>query len=279
MSNVLDAALELTRPAGRRAAQRFLAEGPHLVGEALAAAAGIDDLFVSFESGADGEIAELVRRAIDADVRVHRISARQMLRLADTETPQGVIAVVQMPAGPDDPFAVSVQQAGARAGAHAAAPPLWLLLDGIQDPGNVGTLLRSADAFGVRGVIAGPGTADLWSGKVLRGAQGSHFRLALLAGDVAPHLDAFARAGGTVWAATKDGASVYDAPAPAGPTVLALGSEARGLSDEVLARAARRVAVPQRGGAESLNVAMAGSIILSWMSEPRRAAPPRGDAR
>lgn len=256
-----DRALELTRPAGRRREGHFLAEGPHLVDEALRAGAEMPVLFVSFEAGGDAETADLVRRAVDRGTRIERISARQMTRLADTDTPQGVIAVVRMPETPAEPF---------------AAPGLWLLLDGIQDPGNAGTLLRSADAFGVRGAVAGPGTADLWSGKTLRAAQGAHFRLTLVqaAGGTDAALDAFAAAGGVVWAAAKDGASVYASRDVPPRTMLALGSEAHGLGDAVLARAARRVAVPQPGRAESLNVAMAGSILLSWLAECTR--PPDG---
>ena len=254
MSDALDAALTLTKPAGRRAAGRFLAEGPHVVADAIAASAAVETLFVAHDAAERGEVVDLVRTADAAGVRVHRIGARQMERLADTRTPQGVIAVVVQPERPAEPF---------------REPGLWLLLDAVQDPGNVGTLLRSAEAFGARGVVAGPGTADLWSGKVMRAAQGAHFRLVLLDDDPDPVLEAFAAAGGEVWAATRDGDDIYRAPPPPAKAMLALGNEARGLCEEALAYAKRRVSVPQRGRADSLNVAMAGSILLSWMAERR----------
>ena len=177
------------------------------------------------------------------------------------------MAVVAVPGPPPRPF---------------EAPGLWLLLDEVQDPGNVGTLLRAAEAFGARGAMATPGTADLWSGKVVRSAQGAHFRLTLLAAASAL-LDEFRAAGGEVWAAAVDGESVYGAPPPPPLCALALGNEARGLTSDVLARAVRRVSVPQRGRADSLNVAMAGSVLLSWMAERRapaaRGSPPRGRGR
>jgi RNA methyltransferase, TrmH family len=172
------------------------------------------------------------------------------LSICDTDTPQGIVAVVAMPEAPAAPFAA----AGA-----------WLLLDEVQDPGNVGTLLRAAEAFGARGALATEGTADLFSGKVVRSAQGAHFRLTLLAAAPAT-LDAFAAAGGAVWAAAADGESVYAAPRPPALFALALGNESRGVSDAVARRAVRSVAVPQRGRADSLNVAMAGSVLLSWLT-------------
>jgi TrmH family RNA methyltransferase len=258
MPSAYERALDLTRPARRRAAGRFLAEGPHVVADALAAGAAVEDLFVAFEAADRAETIDIASRAAEKGAQVHRLAARQLEQLADTETPQGLIAVVRMPAAPEQPF---------------ARPGTWLLLDGVQDPGNVGTLLRSAEAFGAVGVAAGPGTADLWSGKVLRSAQGAHFRLVLLGaageGEVARTIDAFVAAGGVLWAGTRDGENVFRTPQAPERTMLALGSEARGLSDDVLMRAARRVAVPQRGRADSLNVAMAGSVLLAWMAEPR----------
>src|SRR5204863_3565318 len=120
------------------------------------------------------------------------VTGRELLCLCDTDTPQGIVAVVAMGDPPADPF---------------AAPGLWLVLDEVQDPGNVGTLLRAAEAFGARGVMATAGTADLWSGKVVRAGQGAHFRLTLVP-DAEPRLPEFASAGGVLWAATLDGEDV-----------------------------------------------------------------------
>lgn len=250
-TTALEHARRLLRPAHRRADGRFLAEGPHVVREALDAGAAVEDVFVSADAADRPEIATTSRRAAEAGAAVRTVPARDLLTICDTSTPQGIVAVVRVPATPERPF---------------EAPGAWLLLDEIQDPGNVGTLLRSSEAFGLRGVVAGPGTADPWSGKVLRSGQGAHFRLVLLEGDLAAHLDAFSAAGGELWAASREGEDVYGVTTAPPRLLLALGNEARGLSEALLARAARRVAVPQRGRLDSLNVAMAGTVLLSWLA-------------
>jgi TrmH family RNA methyltransferase len=247
-------ARELLRARNRREQGLFLGEGPHVVRDALDAGAVVEAAFASHESAAKPEIGELLGRADAAGATVYVVTGRELLSICDTDTPQGIVAVLAMPDAPGRPF---------------AAPGTWLLLDEIQDPGNVGTLLRAAEAFGARGALATAGTADLFSGKVVRAAQGAHFRLTLL--PAAPErLDEFAAARGEVWAAATDGESVCAAPEPPPLCALALGNEIRGVSAAVARRAARRVCVPQRGRADSLNVAMAGSVLLSWMTEAKR---------
>lgn len=250
MSTAVARARDLLRAKNRREAGVFLAEGPHVVRDALDAGADVRAAFASHESAAGGEVAGLIARAAAARAEIHVVAGRDLLSICDTDTPQGIVAVVAMPREPASPF---------------ASPGAWLLLDEVQDPGNVGTLLRAAEAFGARGALATEGTADLFSGKVVRSAQGAHFRLTLLAADAA-RLDAFAQADGAVWAAGADGESVYAAPQPPSLFALALGNESRGVSESVSRRAVRRVAVPQRGRADSLNVAMAGSVLLSWLT-------------
>jgi RNA methyltransferase, TrmH family len=246
-------ARELLRAKNRREEGAFLAEGPHVVGDALAERAVVRAVFASHESAARPEIVDLLRRAEEAGAAAYVVTGRELLSICDTDTPQGIVAVVATPEPPSAPF---------------QAPGLWLVLDEIQDPGNVGTLLRAAEAFGARGALATPGTADLFSGKVVRSAQGAHFRLALLAA-TSDRLDELHAAGGELWAAAAGGESVYAAPPPPPRCALVLGNEVRGVSDALAARASRTVGVPQRGRADSLNVAMAGSVLLSWMSERR----------
>lgn len=247
-------ARELLRAKNRREEGSFLAEGPHVVTDALEAGAEVLAAFASHESAVRPEIDELLARADAAGATIYVVTGRELLSICDTDTPQGIVAVVRTPEPPARPFAV---------------PGTWLLLDEVQDPGNVGTLLRAAEAFGARGALATTGTADFWSGKVVRSAQGAHFRLALLA--ASPEvLDEFTSAGGTIWAAATGAESVYASPPPPALCALALGNEIRGVSAPVAARAARTVSVPQRGRADSLNVAMAGSVLLSWMTERKR---------
>jgi TrmH family RNA methyltransferase len=246
-------ARELLRAKNRREEGLFLAEGRHVVTDALDERAEVQAVFASHESVERPEIAELMSRAAAADATTYVVAGRDLLSICDTDTPQGIVAVVATPEEPASPF---------------AAPGLWLVLDEVQDPGNVGTLLRAAEAFGARGAMATAGTADLYSGKVVRSAQGSHFRLTLLVA-TSERLDEFAAAGGELWATATDGASVYEAPSPPALCALVLGNEVRGVSEALASRAARRVGVPQRGRADSLNVAMAGSVLLSWIAERR----------
>lgn len=248
-------ARELLRAKNRREEGLFLAEGRHVVADALTERADIEAVFASHESAAQPEIAELLTRSDAAMATVYVVTGRELLSICDTDTPQGIVAVVRMPETPAAPF---------------AAPGLWLVLDEIQDPGNVGTLLRAAEAFGARGAMATPGTADLYSGKVVRSSQGSHFRLELFPADEA-RLAEFGAAGGVLWASATDGESVYTVDEVPPLCALLLGNEVRGVRAETGARAARRVSVPQRGRADSLNVAMAGSVLLSWLAERRGA--------
>jgi RNA methyltransferase, TrmH family len=243
-------ARKLLRPRHRRASGLYLAEGPHVVGEALAAGARLVELFLT--PSADPAL----RRAAEAaHVPVRDTDEHDLRSIADTDSPQGVVAVAELPA-PREPF---------------DAPGLWLLLCGVQDPGNVGTLLRAAEAFGARGVVAAAGTADLWSGKVVRAGQGAHFRLALVdAGPPEACAEALHARGGELWAATLDGEPGYDASPPPGLCAVALGNETRGLPGPVLEAADRRVRVPQAGRADSLNVAVAGAVLLSWLAERAR---------
>ncbi len=246
-------ARDLLRAKNRREEGCFLAEGPHVVKDALDERAAVQAVFASHESSERPEIAELLARAAEVAATTYLVTGRELLSICDTDTPQGIVAVVATPEIPARPF---------------DAPGLWLVLDEVQDPGNVGTLLRAAEAFGARGAMATSGTADLFSGKVVRSAQGAHFRLTLVPA-TPERLDEFAAAGGELWAAATDGASVYDAPRPPDLLALALGNEVRGVSDAIAARATRRVAVPQRGRADSLNVAMAGAVLLSLLVERR----------
>jgi len=248
----------------RREAGLALAEGPHVVAEALEVRGALVEIFASHEALDGDGLKQIVERATSVGVPIHAVRGRELAGLADTRTPQGVIGVIEIPPPPPEPL---------------AEPGLWLFLDGVQDPGNVGTLLRAADAFGARGAITTEGTADLWGGKVIRAGQGAHLRLALLAHgfpgvDAASFLAALRAAGGELWTAESGGDPIYAAPAPPERVVVALGSEAHGLRPATLAAADRRVSVPQRGSADSLNVAMAGTVLLSWM-----ACGPRGASR
>jgi TrmH family RNA methyltransferase len=150
------------------------------------------------------------------------------------------------------------------------AGALVLALDGVSDPGNVGTLVRTADAFDAGAVLASAGTADFFGPKTLRSAMGSTFHVPVLrTPDLPARLRELRRDGALVLAATIDGENLYEVDARVPCVVLVLGSEAHGVSREVREAADRSVTVPCPGRAESLNVAAAGAISLAILSRAR----------
>lgn len=162
---------------------------------------------------------------------------------ADTQQPQGVVAAFPWPE-------------------HAPRPGLRLVLDGIQDPGNVGTLLRSAEAAGVGLVICAPNSADPYSPKVLRAAMGAHFSLPLRVEQDWQRIADELAACPLIYAADAEATMPYYAADWRQPAALIIGSEAHGLSPEGRALATHQIAIPMLGRAESLNAAVAGSILL-----------------
>ena len=242
---------DLHRRRGRERRGLALAEGVRLVEEALAAELPLRGAAISpaLEATTRGRALKsaLERRA----VRIEPVSESELAALADTEHPQGVVAVVE----PRRWTMADIQVAPGR--------PV-LALDGVQDPGNVGTILRSALGLGAAGVIALKGTAELTSPKVVRGSMGALFRLPAVAED----MDAFLAWAGErrleLWAAAADGAPLEPGGAR-GHTAsvgLVLGNEGAGVSPALEAAATRRVAVRLAPGAESLNVAIAAAILL-----------------
>ena len=142
-------------------------------------------------------------------------------------------------------------------------------LDGLQDPGNLGTIWRTADAAGFGGLLLGPGCADPLSPKVQRSAMGSGFRLPFMISEDLPRaLEAMKAAGWTVIAADLHGMSFYSRPDPGKRFVLVIGNEARGISDATRLAADMLLKLPMRGGAESLNAAVATGIMMYELTKP-----------
>jgi TrmH family RNA methyltransferase len=203
----------------------------------------------------DPEVRPLLDRL---SVPVYETDADTMDTLTDVATPQGLVAVAERRLRDPDTVPERLGDAGTA-----------LLLDGVQDPGNVGTLLRTAAWFGAQAVVAGPGTAGLYGPKVMRAAAGSHWALTLArTDDLGSFLDRLRRHGAALYGADLQGVEAR-AWQPARPSALALGSEAHGLSPAVLDRLDTTVALrgaPNRPAAESLNVAVAGGILLyEWL--------------
>lgn len=231
----------------RRQEGRFLAEGVRVVEDLLESDLQVEWLCVSSTLEDSQRGAALVRRAEDRGIELRQLPDREFSALASTEQPQGVIAVVAQPR----PGWPDLRDAG--------PGTVVLLLDGIQDPGNLGTLIRTAEALGVGAVVALPGTVDPWNPKVVRAAAGALFRVPVLEREWSEASDRLREARFRLLAAEVGGAP----PAPAAvPVGLIMGNEGAGLSEQVRGGVDGAVGIPLRGRAESLNVAAAAAILL-----------------
>ena len=265
-SNLQSTVRDLQRRKARGRRGLALMEGVRLVEDALAAGLRFRGAVVApdLERTARGTalVAELGRHAVP----VEQATARVFASLADTETPQGIIAVVE----PRAWTLADIAWSGGGGGGAGAA----LVIDAVQDPGNVGTLIRTAHALGAAGTIALRGTADPLSPKALRAAMGATFRHPVVPLDD-PRFIAWTRQHGvTLWAAAADGIPLHRALPLAGagkgeagrvdegPIAVIVGNEGAGIRPQLNAVAAKRVAIPLAHGAESLNVAVAAGILL-----------------
>lgn len=230
-------------PRERRSERSFVIEGVRLVSDALAAEAELRVALYNPDQLRGTPAGAALCDQLAGQDSCYEASATAIAAAADTRSPQGVVAIVAWPA-------------------IAPRPGLRLLLDSIQDPGNVGTLLRSAEAAGVGLVLCSQGCADIYSPKVVRAAMGAHFSLPLrgdLSWDelVVELLDA-----PLVYAASAEASMPYYAADWRQPATLIIGSETHGVSPEGLGMATHHIAIPMVGRAESLNAGVAGSIIL-----------------
>jgi TrmH family RNA methyltransferase len=242
----------------RRARERrglTLAEGVRLLEEALAAGVAVRGAAVAPALEATPRGSALKARLARAGVPLEEVDDAVLASLADTEHPQGVVAVVEPPR-----WTLADVPVGPRS--------VVLALDGVQDPGNVGALARTALGLGAAGLLALPGTADLASPKALRGSMGALFRLPAVC--LAPDaLIGWTRERGLeLWTTAADGMPIGQAERR-GPVVLLVGNEGAGVHPDLAAVAARSVAVPLRGGVESLNVAVAAGILLYEVTRDR----------
>lgn len=245
----------LTRRRHRRRHNQTLIEGPRALDAALAAEAPVVECVVTHEAQEDPRIQQLLDRM---NVPTYVTDVETMQHLTDVATPQGIVAVVER-------LLLGSETLLDRLPGDATV----LLLDGVQDPGNVGTLLRTGAWFGVDAVVAAPNTAGLYGPKVMRAAAGGHWAVHLSRTDTpGTLLDRLRRTGWSLYGADLEGLPAR-AWTPKRPSVLALGSEAHGLSPAVLDRLDTPVALPgaaHRPSAESLNVAVAGGILVyEWI--------------
>ncbi len=227
---------------GREETGWLLVEGEKLIREALAL--GLTPHCLLYEERL--QVPDALLRAFSAaGVPVHPVTDNVMEAVCDTRSPQGVSAAFGLPA----PL--------------AGWPDRLVVLDGVQDPGNVGTIWRTADAAGFGALLLGAGCADPFSPKVQRAAMGSGLRLPCrMEADLAGTLKALGALGYAVVVSELDGAPFYERASLPDRFALVIGSEAHGVSEAVRETATVRLKLPMRGGAESLNAAVAAGIMM-----------------
>jgi TrmH family RNA methyltransferase len=245
----------VSKSSERKASGMSVLDGAHLVAAFLDCGGTPEAVMVNAAGAGDAEVIELVRRCAPAPVT--QLSDSLFKSLSTVDSPTGIIAAVLTPSSRVVP----------------ADAPLVLLLESIQDPGNVGTLLRSAAAAGAGHVLLSPQCAFAWSPKVLRAAMGGHFALNVVEG---ADLVAFAgRYKGSVIALMgREGASLYDLDLR-GPCAFIVGNEGSGVSAEVAQAAGVRASIPTTGKVESLNAGIAGAVALFECMRQRGAGKGR----
>jgi TrmH family RNA methyltransferase len=219
-------------------------EGPHLLEEALRAGLRVKAVFVA--QGAEGLLDAL---PVPPETEILRLPAKLLASALATETPQPVAALVE--------------------------PPHWswahilnqdqkkiVVLAGLQDPGNLGTILRSAEAFGASGVVCLPGTVSAWNPKAVRASAGSIFRVPLLAASEKECLEQLREAGVRIFATAVRGTEPADRAELSGPVAIIIGNEGNGVDEALAAKADARITIPCPGPVESLNAAVAASVLL-----------------
>jgi RNA methyltransferase, TrmH family len=234
---------------------RIAIEGEHLLLEALAARLNIPTVYV--RAGSEHLLSRL---NLSESAEIISLPPHIFSSAVRTESPQGIAALIEL-------HHFTLDHIFAAAGA-----PLIVIAAGLQDPGNLGTLIRSSEAFGATGLITLPGTVSPWNQKALRASAGSVFRLPVVAVGEEEVFPALATHQIAALAAVAVGGEPITAHDLTGPAALILGNEGAGISPEILRHAAASISIPTPGPVESLNAAIAGSILLYEASRQRAAS-------
>lgn len=243
---VVKAAAELKQKKYRQQQGRFLAEGLRTVEEAVRYGAVQSIFYTAIE---DERTRTVLEEAAAKQVKLICVSEAVLKKIADTETPQGVIAVCEMGKSSVEDLLATGQ--------------MLLVLDRVGDPGNIGTMLRTADAAGLGGFVLLKGSADIYAPKTVRASMGSLFHLPVVSGvSEAEFVSSARKAGYELLVTCLDGAdNLYKADLR-GRLAFVMGNEANGVTDSLLEAADKRVFIPMQGRAESLNVAMAAGVVM-----------------
>lgn len=228
---------------GRQASQTYLLDGWHLVQEAIHANGKLHALMATEDQFKEHEV------DFPQGVPVFVIADDIAKKLSDLVTPQGIFAEVSLPSSYRDPKYI-----------HDGA---WLFLDAIQDPGNVGTMVRTADAAGFAGVVFGQGSVDPYTPKAVRAMQGSQFHLELTVGDLHTWIPEFTRNDFTVYGTqlNPEAVDIFQVQ-PATNFALIMGNEGQGMDPELAQLTSKNLYIPLSGHAESLNVGVAAGIAM-----------------
>jgi TrmH family RNA methyltransferase len=250
---LLTLARDLRRRKSRERQKLFVSEGVRAVEELLRSPLNVRGALIAPQLRDAPRGSALVDAMRSKGVLLEEVGPHEFASAAETESPQGVIAIAEPPDLSFDDLASDWSG-------------VVVVLDAVQDPGNVGTILRTAAALGASATVALPGTVDLWNAKVVRSGMGAHFKHPAFS-TTWTELDAFrARAGVQLLAADAAGEPVAGVTPPP-RAALVVGNEGAGLSAEAQSRADRRVALPLAPGVESLNVAVATGILLYLLKQ------------
>ena len=245
---LLTLARDLRRRKARERNGLFVVEGVRAVEELARAPLAITGALASTELVATPRGAALRESLAARGVEIVTVTVAEFGSAAETDSPQGILAIATTPTRTLDDFTTT-------------DPARILVLDAVQDPGNVGTIVRTAAGLGATATVALPGTVDLWNAKVVRSAMGAHFlhpALHCTWDELRLFLE---RSSLPLWGADARGAPASRASAPS-RLALAVGNEGAGLSESVQRRVERLVSLPLATGVESLNVAVAASLLL-----------------
>ncbi|WNQ12517.1 RNA methyltransferase [Paenibacillus aurantius] len=236
---------ELLVKRGRDRQGKFLLEGVHLVEEALRSGIAVETILYSLDKGLPKEVESRLTSAEE----VIGVSQAVLAKCSDTQTPQGVLGIAAKPDAP-------------RTDSLTGRDALVVAVDGIQDPGNLGTIIRTADAAGATAVILGRGTVDVYNPKTIRSTMGSLFHLPVVEADLPELLAEAGKAGVQVLSTGMQAEDTCYTADLTQATWFVIGNEGSGVSSEAEAHVSRRISIPMRGRAESLNAAMAAGIVL-----------------